>query len=330
MVEDKIDVLKIFKGGSLSSTKLINHPKYNKCVLKKVSNNLNREYGFVRFCSQIKRHSQLRSTLPELFPKILEIGINIKNESAFCIYEYMDEYISVFDFLNYQKISENNLKNAALNILNSLKKLHKNEYDTPLIEGSLEFYLQEEMIRPLIEYEKYLDISNKTFENFKVYKCADTISKIYELFANLGEIKNQKYCMIHGNATLENILIHPKSLAVSFIDVYDETYCDISLSDYSQILQCSKYYYGMRMRNPKKEDGESDYKLMDKNNNFKFFNQIIEDNLNLSREESTLLNLLSASQFIRLLPFRIQNNDTQNAIYFYSLASWILRGSLNE
>ena len=69
---------------------------------------------------------------------------------------------------------------------------------------------------------------------------------------------------------------------------------------------------------------------MDKNNNFKFFNKIIEDNLNLSKEESTILNLLSASQFIRLLPFRIQNNDTQNAIYFYSLASWILRGSLNE
>ena len=38
-----------------------------------------------------------------------------------------------------------------------------------------------------------------------------------------------------------------------------------------------------------------------------------------------LLNLLSASQFIRLLPFRIENNDIKNANYFYSLASWILQ-----
>ena len=79
MIEDKIDILKVFKGGSLSSTKLINHPKYNKCILKKVSNNLNREYGFVRFCSQIKRHSYLQNVEPELFPRILEVGIDIQN-----------------------------------------------------------------------------------------------------------------------------------------------------------------------------------------------------------------------------------------------------------
>ena len=123
MLEDKIDILQVFKGGSLSSTKLINHPKYNKCILKKVSNNLNREYGFVRFCSQIKRHSYLQNVEPELFPRILEIGIDIKNETAFCIYEYMDEYISIFDFLNSNKISDAKLNQGALNLLISLEKL---------------------------------------------------------------------------------------------------------------------------------------------------------------------------------------------------------------
>ncbi len=82
MLENKIDILQIFKGGSLSSTALINHPTYSKCILKKVSNKVNREYGFVRFSSQIKRHSQLYDSEPELFPKILEIGIDIKDQSA--------------------------------------------------------------------------------------------------------------------------------------------------------------------------------------------------------------------------------------------------------
>ena len=324
MLDDRIDILQVFKGGSLSSTKLINHPKYNKCILKKVSNNLNREYGFVRFCSQIKRHSYLQNVESELFPRILEIGIDIQNETAFCIYEYMDEYISIFDFLNSNKISEAKLNQGALNLLISLEKIHKHEYKTPIINGSLDFYLKEEMIRPLIKYEKYLDTANKTFEDIKVENCAYTISKILKLYEKIGKTINHKYCMIHGNATLENILINPKSLAISFIDVYDETYFDIGLSDYSQILQCSKYYYGIRMRVQKKEEYESDYKLMEASNNFKIFNEVIEKNLLLSKEQEILLNLLTASQFIRLLPFRIESNDISNAVYFYSLASWIL------
>ena len=94
MFEDRIETIKVFKGGSLSSTKLINHPEFKKCVLKEVSNSLDREYGFVRFCSQIKRHSQLQSSEPELFPKIFKIGIDIKHKQAYCIYEFMEDYIS--------------------------------------------------------------------------------------------------------------------------------------------------------------------------------------------------------------------------------------------
>ena len=95
MFEDKIEIIKVFKGGSLSSTKLINHPKFDKCILKKVSNNTNREYGFVRFCSQIKRHSQLQNCVPELFPEILEVGIDIESKQAYCIYKFMEYLIDL-------------------------------------------------------------------------------------------------------------------------------------------------------------------------------------------------------------------------------------------
>ena len=324
MLEDKIEIIKVFKGGSLSSTKLINHPEFKKCVLKEVSNISNREYGFVRFCSQIKRHSQLQSSEPELFPEILEIGIDIKDKQAYCIYKFMEDYISILDFLNDQQISDIKLNQAASNLINSLDKLHKNEFKIPLVNGSLDFYLKEEMIRPLIEYEKYLDIQNKTFEGVEVQSCHDVISKIYELFEKLEKIDAQKYCMIHGNATLENILINPKTLEISFIDVYDETYFDIALSDYSQVLQCSKYLYGIRMRQQKNNVDESKYKLIDAGKNFKIFNEVIEKKLIFNNNQDLLLKLLNASQFIRLLPFRIKSNDIYNANYFYSLAFWIL------
>lgn len=330
MFEDKIEIIKVFKGGSLSSTKLINHPKFNKCILKKVSNSSNREYGFVRFCSQIKRHSQLQSIETDLFPKILEVGIDLESKKAYCIYEYMEEYISIFDFLKDHKIADVKLIKAASNLINSLEKLHKHEYKTPLINGSLEFYFKEEMIRPLIEYSNYLDIDNKTFEHVKVDSCSESISKIYRLLKKLDKKENYKYCMMHGNATLENILINPKSLDISFIDVYDETYCDIALSDYSQILQCSKYFYGLRMRQSKSDENECEYKLINASENFRLFNKAIEKRLIFNGNRAILLKLLTASQFIRLLPFRIKNKDIHNANYFYSLASWILNGSINE
>ena len=96
MLEDRIEIIKVFKGGSLSSTKLINHPKFKKCVLKKVSNSSNREYGFVRFCSQIKRHSQLQSSEPELFPEIFEIGIDIKLVEKLLSFEHAYTHKKLF------------------------------------------------------------------------------------------------------------------------------------------------------------------------------------------------------------------------------------------
>ena len=324
MFEDEIEIIKVYKGGSLSSTKLINHPKFRKCVLKEVSNYSNREYGFVRFCSQIKRHSQLQSCEPELFPEILKVGIDIKNQKAYCIYKHMEDFISIFDFLNDHQISDIKLNQTASNLIKSLEKLHNNEFNIPLIKGSFEFYLKEEMISPLIEYEKYLDIHNKTFEGIEVESCHDVISKIYGLFKKLEKKDDQTYCMIHGNATLENILINPKTLEISFIDVYDETYCDVALSDYSQVLQCSKYFYGIRMRKQKNDKDEYNYKLIDAGKNFKVFNDAIEKRLIINKDQALLLRLLTASQFIRLLPFRIKSNDISNANYFYSLAFWIL------
>ena len=62
----------------LSSTTLIRHPRFDKCILKSVSNEENREYGFVRFSSQIKRHQQLKNKEADLFPSILKPELILK------------------------------------------------------------------------------------------------------------------------------------------------------------------------------------------------------------------------------------------------------------
>ena len=62
----------LYKGGSLSSTYKLTSPE-KVVVVKQVSRRLEREYGFVRFYSQLKKHIRLYSLYPELFPEVLNV-----------------------------------------------------------------------------------------------------------------------------------------------------------------------------------------------------------------------------------------------------------------
>ena len=330
-MEPKIKQIKIFKGGSLSKTQLIDHPIYEKCVLKEVSNSIEREYGFVRFSSQIKRHSYLSEKESSLFPKILEIGIDRKQEKAFCIYEYKENSISLYDYLTENKDLDKQILNEVVsNIYLAFDTLHSHKPVSPILNGSLNYYVEEEMIKPLNKYEKFLISDNTFFNGIKVYPPKEIISIISDKLKILEKIKSlKKGSLIHGNSTLENILINPNNLEISFIDVYDETYLDSPISDFSQILQCSKYGYGIKMRDntnriEKDLKNSTKFKLPKFTKSMLFFNQVFENKLKQRNFDMNLSLIISASQFTRLLPFRIKSNDILNTKYFYSLASWIL------
>ena len=111
-------LLKIYKGGSLSSTKLIDHPELGKVVCKEVSTEENREYGFVRFNSQIKRHQFLFSKDKALYPEIIKVGIDNVSQKAYCIYEFKENYIPLIDYLNNNNLREIEIEKAAINTKN--------------------------------------------------------------------------------------------------------------------------------------------------------------------------------------------------------------------
>ncbi len=318
--------LRIFKGGSLSSTSLINHNKFGNCILKEISIEDNREYGFVRFSSQIKRHMLLKSSQPNSFPSILEMGINEYHSKAYCLYEYKEGYIPFLEFLLVEK-DKLRVQKASNNLFLSLENLHQNGLRIFIPEGALDYYVKEEMIRPLKNFSRNLSTDELTFNNHNVLSPNEFISYILELLKSFDVNKKYKHSLIHGNSTLENILINAKTLEISLIDPYDETYFDSSLSDFSQILQCSKYYYGLRMICNENNPEINHFKLTQANNMFIYFNKLIEKKIYNKNIDMKLLNLLVVSQFTRLLPFRICNNDLINAKYFYSLASWIFKNN---
>ena len=81
------------------------------------------------------------------------------------------------------------------------------------------------------------------------------------------------------------------------------------------------------MREPKIENKINslfNFKLVKGPDNLILFNKIFEKLIFHEMISEHLISLMCASQFTRLLPFRIQSGDLYNAKYFFSLADYIL------
>ncbi len=323
---NKLNILKTFKGGSLSSTKLIEHPKFGYCILKTVSTEQNREYGFVRFSSQIKRHNILKSYEPELFPEILEVGIDEFSKNAYAIYEYKKDFIPIIQFL-LGKPNNQDIKKSVDNLINSLNKLNNHKLQRCNPQGSFDYYIKEEILYPIRKYKEIFDQVSLYFNDLEIKNTDQLENEVLNTFNLIKEDELKESCLIHGNSTLENILIHPVTLEIIYIDPYDETYIDLRASDLSQILQCSKYYYGIKMINKDFEPETQNFVFPNTSNEFAIFNSFVEKKIEKMSINSNLIKLLTTSQFTRLLPFRIKNGDLNNAKYFYALSYWIIKGN---
>jgi len=133
-------VKKQLKGGSLSSTYLIN----NNFVRKTVSLTQNREYGFQRWYSQLKRIQRYEVLFPGLFPKLLNYGM--EGKEAYFDIEYLPNSYNGFEFLSQVK----NLKEVD-KFINSLTKalniLHSHSFTSD--PNSIKLYLREEVTQRL-------------------------------------------------------------------------------------------------------------------------------------------------------------------------------------
>ena len=94
------------KGGSLSSTSLYEDGN-KKFIRKSVSTKDNREYGYVRWYSQLKKLQRFGDT--GLFPKVLNVGY--ENNTAYFDIEYLEGYrdiktILIEDSMTYDVVEK--------------------------------------------------------------------------------------------------------------------------------------------------------------------------------------------------------------------------------
>ena len=307
------------KGGSLSGTYLIQNVDGRRFVRKEVSLTKNREYGYNRWYSQLKRMQRYEILFPGMFPLICGYGVD--GDMAYYDMEYMGEKsINAYHFLKIETNKED-IKKFCNKLIKSMHLLHDSHFPLRMPVSSLELYFHQEVSQKLYDCQ-----SNLRFWDFLKHKEIILNGEaIPSLFYRLDEFKKVFMGMdfhvqdgfTHGNLTLENILYNPGNGAVTFIDPYEENIIDSKICDYSQILQSCHSKYEMYNETTPVINGNTIEVPVPENAGIAYFNKLFLEFLGARHH---IIDLFEISQFVRMLPFKM-NVDENKMFLFYAIAS---------
>jgi len=310
------------KGGSLSSTYLMENEK-GKFVRKMVNTKDNREYGYMRWYSQLKKLQRYNTDFPYLYPQIIKLGVD--GNQAYFDLEYLKTYKDIKTIFAEQELTDKELHKINTAIWNAFSVMHRYSHDP--IFGAPLLYFKEEVEQKLEDAKKFpefLEFFNcGTYQYFGdiVHGITNYVDELHNFFSEMKLIDEQS---IHGNPTLENMMYSFTDDAVKFVDPYEESVIDTRFLDYAQVLQCSRSCYGIT------NDGEVSVNenvvkcdiVVPKN--FREFNKLFEGQI-AEPKTKQIVDVLEATQFIRMLPFKLAAGDIDKAKYFYVHACSLLR-----
>ena len=154
------------KGGSLNSTNLIINDDI-KFVRKSINTKSNREYGYVRWYSQLKKLQRFNQLFPGTVPKIL--GVGIEGDFAYFDLEYING-INIKTYLQDNELTDTNISTLNNKLWESFDIVHAHAYHANA--DSLKLYYQEEIQEKL---NSALQIKVfKDFYNFGKYEYLGT------------------------------------------------------------------------------------------------------------------------------------------------------------
>jgi hypothetical protein len=309
------------KGGSLSNTSLYEDGD-KKFIRKSISTKDNREYGYVRWYSQLKKLQRFAGT--GLYPKVLKVGIT--DSGAYFDIEYLKGYRDIKTILTKDTLTVPQIEQINEAVWRSFDNHHRKMY-LP-INGAGLLYFKEEVIQKLSDAFKYQKFYNfyesgllDSFEyNGQItHGIQNFLPELKNFFDELNLITEEN---IHGNPTLENMMYSFKEDKVMFVDPYSESCIDSRLLDYAQVLQCSRSHYGFINDREVTVDGPSVSYHGVIPNTFVVFNKKFEDKIPV--EDRKTIDVLEATQFIRMLPFKCAAGEIEKAKFFYVHACHLL------
>ena len=307
------------KGGSLSKTYRL--PQYN-VVGKEVNSYKEREYGFMRWYSQTKKMQRLSALHPDLFPKILKVSAD--GGTATLKMEWLEGYQDVKTILATKELTEEQIFKISKAIWNGLNRIHSRTYDA--IPGAGSLYYIEEVGRKYDDAVRFSD-EFKAFAYRPTFEYNGQIvhtwtNYLYDLGEYFSELELPYEQDILGNPTLENIMYSFEEDKVKFIDLYEESMIDTRFLDYSMVLQCSRSHYGFINDNEVLIGDMSVAHRLQIPENFETFNRHFS--AELPTEHQKLIDIFEATQFMRMLPFKVKAGDIDKAKYFYVHACYLL------
>ena len=307
------------KGGSLSRTYRL--PQYD-LVGKEIVRDKNREYGFVRWYSQLKKLQRYNTQYPNLFPKVL--GVNVDEEKATFKIEYMKGFRDIKNILANDTLTDEQIFRMSQAVWKGLNQLHSVTHDP--IPGAGKLYFEEEVLQKLNdalaipEFAEFYANGTYEYDGRIVHGIGNSMMDLENFFKELKLIQEEN---IHGNPTLENILYSFEEDRVVFIDVYDESMVDTRFLDYAQVLQCSRSHYGFINDNKVDIGSISVTHRLEIPKNFETFNYHFESGITEPRTKE-IVDVFEATQFIRMLPFKVLAGDIDKAKFFYVHACYLL------
>jgi hypothetical protein len=315
------------KGGSLSATYLCDH-NGKKFIRKEVSTTDSREYGFVRWYSQLKKLQRMGEDFPNLFPRVLNVSVT--QDTAYFDIEYFNDFVDLKTFLCSAEVPHLTLEKIGTQVFDCLSILHSKTYQA--VPGAAKLYYFEEVIQKIgdavassTDFAQFYNISNYRFHGEKISGIQEYLPAIEQFFSNFNVTTE---CYVHGNPTLENIMYSPVTNDVKFIDLYEEGILDCQALDFSQVLQCSHSHYGFINDNTVNVNGNILSHDLVIPRALQDFNKVFESKL--SNFDMRVLRIFEATQFIRMLPFKCAAQDIIKAKYFYTHACYLLGKCFNE
>lgn len=309
-------ILKSLKGGSFSSTMVIELPDGDVRVRKFISRFENREFGLVRWQSQIRRLQHLHSILPDNTPRIIEMGVDGSN-FYYDIPFYKDSE-NLFDFLSKRGKSE------AVDIFKKLNSLintySKISYGN--VVGSFSVFFAEEVLSRLEDSASQLEEACRSgsISNDELSYVRNSIVLVTPIIDKIildSKSLTIEETLTHGNLTLENALYDHRLDQIILIDPYSETYSESVLGDYSQLLQSSVSMYEAIVAEGEEAIGE----FFERTGNHvksgvdDFGDCLLQHLSSFHSDKMDIINLFHSAQFIRMFPFKIASNP-RLAIYF--------------
>jgi hypothetical protein len=303
------------KGGSLNST-CLHVVDQNKFVRKSIRTDADREYGYVRWYSQLKKLQRFNQMFPGLVPKVYDVGVT--EYGAHFDIEYIDA-VDVKTLFRTNQLTDAQVSDIHDKIWQGFDTIHATQYRPN--SSSLLLYFKEEVEQKLTDARKFVEFDN--FYDLDQYEfCGHRVQGVKQLFKQFQKLFDQTIdheSYVHGNPTLENILYSTDTQQLVFIDLYEEGIVDSKYVDYSQILQCSNSLYGII--NDTEKTIKGDYINVDilVPSSLTKFDQLFNAELKnrCNDQQYNLIKLFEATQFFRMLPFKCHGGDVAGAKFFY-------------